>query len=102
VADALRPVSVALGEVAETLRSIPYMVAVATDHVTERLEEVRTIAEEANRVATTRHDHGEIAVLPIVPFEMEPVEEAFDPLTALRRARFAVDEMGGAWDEAAS
>jgi hypothetical protein len=102
VADALHPVSVALGEVTEALRTIPYLMAAATDHVTERLEEVRTIAEEANRVATSRNDHSEVAVLPIIPFEMEPLDEDFDALTALRRARFAVDELDAEWDQAAS
>jgi hypothetical protein len=33
---------------------------------------------------------------------LESVEEDFDRLTALRRARFAVDELDAAWDGTAS
>jgi hypothetical protein len=91
VAGAVQPVAVALGDVAETLRTLPYVVAAAADHVTERVEAARA-ATEAELGARGPVDAGDVAVLPIVPFELEPVEEEFDALTALRRARFAVDQ----------
>jgi hypothetical protein len=93
VADALQPVATALGEVAETLRTLPYLVAAAADHVTERVEEARAATEAEMRAPATFGAATEVAILPIVPFELEPVEEEFDALTALRRARFAVDQL---------
>jgi hypothetical protein len=92
VADALQPVAAALGDVAETLRTLPHLVAAAADHVTERVEAARAATEtEMERNATAQA--ANVAVLPIVPFELEPVEEEFDALTALRRARFALEQL---------
>jgi uncharacterized protein YoxC len=93
VAGALQPVATALGDVAETLRTLPYLVAAAADHVTERVEEARAATEAEARAPGTFQAAAEVAILPIVPFELEPVEEAFDALTALRHARFAVDQL---------
>jgi uncharacterized protein YoxC len=92
VAGALQPVAAALGDVAETLRTLPYVIAAAADHVTERVEEARA-ATEADMRAPEAMPAPDVAVLPIVPFELEPVDEEFDALTALRRARFAVDQL---------
>jgi len=92
VADALQPVAAALGDVAETLRTLPYLVAAAADHVTERVEAAQA-ATEAEMAPGATAQAADLPVLPIVPFELEPVEEEFDALTALRRARFAVDQL---------
>jgi hypothetical protein len=102
VAQALEPVATAMGEVAETLRTFPYLLAAAADHVTQRVEaaQAATEAEMAAPVGAAP-EMTEIPILPVVPFELEPVEEAFDPLTALRRARFAVDDLDAALSEAA-
>jgi hypothetical protein len=102
VADALEPVASALGEVAETLRTFPYLVAAAANHVTERVEAAQAAAEAEMRIPVTPRAFAEIPVLPVVPFELEPVEEEFDALTALRRARFAVDELDAVLDGVAS
>jgi uncharacterized protein YoxC len=102
VADALQPVATALGEVAETLRTLPYLVAAAADHVTDRVEEARAATEAEMRTPATLQTAAEVAILPIVPFELESVEEDFDALTALRRARFAVDQLDAGAEEAAS
>ena len=87
VAEALQPVAVALGDVAETLRTLPYLMAAAADHVTERVEAARAMTE-AEFAAGATAQAPDVAVLPIVPFELEPVDEEFDALTALRQARF--------------
>jgi hypothetical protein len=92
VAGALQPVAVALGDVAETLRTLPYLMAAAADHVTERVEAARAMTE-AELASDASEQAPDMAVLPIVPFELEPVEEEFDALTALRQARFAVDHL---------
>jgi hypothetical protein len=97
VADALLPVATALGEVAETLRTFPYLVAAAADHVTERVDAARAAAESQPQAAMEQAPRPEIAILPVVPFELESVEEDFDRLTALRRARFALDDLA-TWD----
>jgi hypothetical protein len=104
VAESLQPVAASLGEVAETLRGIPYLLAAAAEHVTERVEEARaaTEAEAAGATDDLPLPAGGIAVLPVVPFELESVEEEFDTLTAIRRARFAVDEIEAALEDAAS
>ena len=101
VADAIQPVAAALGDVAETLRTLPLLVAAAADHVTERVDVARATTE-AEMGAGATVQAGDVAVLPIVPFELEPVEEEFDALTALRRARFAVDQLDAAVEGAAS
>jgi methyl-accepting chemotaxis protein len=92
VAEALEPVAAALGEVAETMRTFPYLVAAAAEHVTERVDEAREVADAESHPTSTAPE-PDIAVLPVVPFEMEPLEEAFDPLTALRRGRFGMEEL---------
>jgi hypothetical protein len=92
VAGALQPVAVALGDVAETLRTLPYLMAAAADHVTERVEAARAMTE-GELASGASEQAPDMAVLPIVPFELEPVEEEFDALTALRQARFAVDHL---------
>jgi hypothetical protein len=101
VADALQPVAASLGEVAETLRTIPYLVAAAADHVTDRVEAARA-PEGGDMVPAAAQPSEQTGVLPVTPFELEPVEKGFDTLTALRRARFAVDEMEDAGERAAS
>jgi hypothetical protein len=103
VAGSLQPVAASMAEVAETLRGFPYLLAAAADHVTERVDaaQAATEAERAGAEDETR-DSPVIPILPIVPFELEPVEEEFDTLTALRRARFAVDEIAAGWEGATS
>ena len=102
VAESLQPVASSLGEVAETLRGFPYLLAAAADHITDRVDQARA-ATEAEQAGTREDLSPEaVSVLPIVPFELEPVEVEFDTLTALRRARFAVDEIQAAWEEDAA
>ena len=101
VGEALRPLATSLDEVAETLRTFPYLVAAAADHVTERMEAARALMVEQAPVvdAETAPD---VVVLPITPFDLEPVEEQFDTLTLLRRSRFSEDELDqAAWEGAA-
>jgi hypothetical protein len=93
VADALQPVAAALGDIAETLRVIPLQMAAAADHVAERAQAALAAAEAEGRLTPSDLPPAPVALLPVVPFDLEPVEEEFDPLTALRRARFAVDEL---------
>jgi hypothetical protein len=101
VADALQPVAVALGDIAETLRVIPLQMAAAADHVAERAEAALAAAEAEGRLTPANLPPAPVTLLPVVPFELEPVDEEFDPLTALRRARFAVDELDPELDELA-
>lgn len=101
VAQALEPVATAMGEVAESLRTFPYLLAAAADHVTQRVEAAQAATEAELAAPVGAATIAEIPILPVVPFDMEPVEEAFDPLTALRRARFAVDDLDAALNEAA-
>jgi hypothetical protein len=100
VSGALEPVAASLGEVAETLRRFPLLVAAAADHVTDRVEAARTVVEESTRSPSRPLEP--VPVLPIVPFELEPVDDEFDTLTALRRARFAVDDLDDEWVGAAA
>jgi hypothetical protein len=99
VTEALQPVASSLDEVAEALRGFPYLVAAAADHVTERVDEARTAASVEAALPPPQAS-SDIAVLPIVPFDMEPVEEEFDTLTALRRARFNALEVDAGWENA--
>jgi hypothetical protein len=92
VSGALEPVAASLGEVAETLRRFPLLVAAAADHVTDRVDAAQSAALAESQLPPGPRAEP-IPVLPIVPFELEPVDDEFDTLTALRRARFAVDEL---------
>jgi outer membrane murein-binding lipoprotein Lpp len=73
---ALGPLSGAVAELSEQVRSLPLDLASAA------------AAAKARDTGVTDVDPD----LPATPFELEPIEEGMDALTALRRARFAEDD----------
>jgi hypothetical protein len=73
---ALGPLSGAVADLSEQVRSLPLDLATAA------------AAAKATPSGVPDVDPD----LPATPFELEPIEEGMDALTVLRRARFAEDE----------